>query len=220
MPTVAELEATLAKERAEVDRARKLVDAVYRDPNLRGGVAKHIKALYPDQHLVGDDWDAATAPVRGEVEGLKKQLENMASLLKKRDEDEAAARKERENADYTARLAAAREQFNLTDEGFKAMVGRMTETKNYTDPFSAAAYIVSQTPPAAPTGPLYGAGNLNFAGASEPSDDAEYKLLHSGLDGPSKFLEANIRRAFDPRTAKDYVAKEMGKAYADMAFMQ
>jgi hypothetical protein len=81
----------------------------------------------------------------------------------------------------------------------------------------AAAFILSQEPPAIPAGPMYGSGYVNFANSAEVVDDARYRLLHSGQDGPARYLEAEIRDAFGPN-AKDYVAKEMGRTYAELAF--
>lgn len=201
----------------ELEASRKLLASVYQDPNLRGGIRDHIKKHFPDRHLIDDDVEAATGPIRKELEKLQKQNEELLANFKKRDENEDKSRKEQQDADYATRLHSARRQFNLTDEGFDQMVARMKETGNYTDPMAAAAYIVSQAPPALPPGSLYGTNISTFAGHGEPAADQDYKLLHSGLDGPARYLEKHIRDAFGPN-GKAYVEREMGKTYADLAF--
>lgn len=201
----------------ELQRSRDLLAKVWSDPNLRSGVRKHIKELFPDRHLPDDDFDAVAAPLKAENADLKKRFDDLEALLKKRDDDAEKARKDRDDARFGDQLQEARKKFSLTDEGFKQMVDRMTETKAY-DPMAAAAYVVSQAPPTLPPGPLYGTNALNFA-ATEGSEIERYKMLHQGLDGPAKYLEAEIRDCFGPN-GKDYVAREMGKQYADMAFAQ
>jgi hypothetical protein len=206
----------IAAQQAELDRSRKLIEKAWSDPTLRPALRKHVKDLFPDRHLVDDDVEAATAPLRSDMEKIQKQNEELLAALKKRDEDDAKARKEREDATFAEKMESARREYNLTDEGFELMKKRMLDTHAF-DPQAAAAYIVSQTPPSLPAGPLYGSASLNFANSAEASDDARYKILHSGLDGPAKYLEAEIRDCFGPN-GKDYVAKEMGKTYADLAF--
>ena len=100
-------------------------------------------------------------------------------------------------------------KFNLTDDGRKAMIERMQETKAY-DPCAAAAYIVSQAPPAI-AGPVFGPQALNFAGSAEVAEDR--KLLHRD---PEAYFDSEVRKMLtNPR---DYVAKEMGENYARMSF--
>jgi hypothetical protein len=214
MPTAEELAAD--KERERVQSAA-LLSAIYADPNLRPGVVKHLKAKFPDRHLVDDDFEAVSAPLKAQIDAQNAKIDELLGTIKQRDEDAAKRDAERRDVDYEANLKAARQKFALTDEGFEQMVARMKATGNYTDPDAAAAYIVSQAPPAIPTGPMYGSGYVNFANSAEVSDDARYKLLHSGQDGPAKYLEAEIRDCFGPN-GKDYVAKEMGKTYAELAF--
>ena len=200
----------------ELQRSRELLAKVWGDPNLRPGVRKYIKDLFPDRHLPDDDFDAIAAPLRAENADLKKGIDELKDMLKKRDEAAEKERVERTDTLYANRLEDARRKFALTDEGYAQMKARMIETGNHTDPMAAAAYIVSQTPPVLPSGPLYGTNALDFA-KTEGSDLERYKLLHQGLDGPAKYLEAEIRDCFGPN-GKDYVAREMGRAYADLAF--
>lgn len=209
--------ALTADQQRELQQSRDLLAAVWGDPSLRAGVRKHLKDKFPDRRLPDDDFEAISAPLRADIDNLKKQNQELLDTLKKRDEDASKRETERRDLDYAASLKKAREQFALTDEGFDKMVAHMKATGNYTDPMGAAAFIVSQTPPALPPGPLYGSGYVNFAGSAEVSDNKRYKLLHSGQDGPAKYLEAEIRDAFGPN-AKDYVAREMGKTYAELAF--
>lgn len=64
---------------------------------------------------------------------------------------------------------------------------------------------------------LYDLEYLNFADSRTASEVDRYRLLHTGLDGPSRYLEAEVREAFGPN-AEMYVATEMGSTYAKMAF--
>lgn len=207
----------LTPEQLELQRSRELLEAAWKDPALRSGLRKHIKEKFPDRHLVDDDFDAVSAPLRADIDDLKKQNQELLDTIKKRDEEREKRLTERRDAEYITNLEAARKRFALSDEGFEKMKAHMLATGNYTDAMGAAAYILSQEPPVIAPGPLYGSGYVNFANSSEVSDDARYKLLHSGQDGPAKYLEAEIRDAFGPN-AKDYVAKEMGRTYAELAF--
>lgn len=205
------------KEALELRRSRELIAKVYADPILRPGLRKHLKDSLPELHLPDDDFDAMSAPLRLQNEALAKQIEEMSANLKQR--DEAAAKREQELRDsqYADRLEAATKRFNLTDEGRQKMIDHMKATGNYTDPLGAAAYVVSQEPPTMAPGPMYGSSTINFAGVGDSSELERYKLLHSGLDGPGRYLEAEIRDAFGPN-AQQYVAKEMGRTYAELAF--
>jgi hypothetical protein len=202
-----------------LQRSRELLAKVWGDPNLRGGVRKYVKELFPDRHLPDDDFDAIAAPLKAENVALQKKLDDFLESQKKRDEDLAKREEEANNARYAGELDAAVKRFGLTDEGRQKMIARMQETRNFTAPMDAAAYIVSQEPPVMPSGPLYGSATLDFAGGGEAAKLDEYKVLHSGLDGPSKYLEQEIRKCFGPN-GKEYVAKEMGRTYADLAFAQ
>ena len=106
---------------------------------------------------------------------------------------------------------AAREEFRLSDAGFDAMIARMKETGNYTDPRAAAALVVAENPPPAPAGPMYGNSDLNFAGSS--TIDPKYQLLHQN---PEKYFDSEVRAMLS--NPRDYVAKEMGEQYATLAF--
>lgn len=201
----------------ELQRSRDLIAKAWGDPNLRPGLRKHLKDLFPERHVPDDDFDALAEPLRKQNEALAKQVGDLVDTLKKRDDDQAKREQEQRDSAYAERFEAACKRFNLTDEGRQKVVDRMKETGAYGDPVAAAAYIVSQEPPMMAPGPLYGSSTLNFAGAGEKSEQERYKLLHSGLDGPGKYLEAEIRDAFGAN-AKDYVAREMGRTYADLAF--
>jgi hypothetical protein len=197
---------------AEADRYQNLVAKLWADPELGGAVRKLAKEQYPDVTLPEDSLAPILAP-------LQKQNQALADELKALREDRAADRKAREDAekeradsDFAKRFDEAAAQYNLTDEGKAKMRERMVETKNYTDPYAAAAFILSQNPPAPPPGPMYGAADLNFAGSSQV--DPSYALLHQD---PGKYLDSEIRKAWGPN-AKEYVAREMGQMYADLAF--
>lgn len=203
----------------ELQRSRDLIAKAWGDPNLRPGLRKHLKELFPDRHVPDDDFDVIAEPLRRQNEELAKQVGSLVETLKARDEEAKKRDQEQRDSAYAERFEAACKRFNLTDEGRQKVIDRMKETGAYGDPLAAAAYIVSQEPPVAPSGALFGSNQLNFAGIGETSDLERYKLLHSGVDGPAKYLEAEIRDAFGPNS-KEYVAKEMGRMYADLAYAQ
>lgn len=210
---------TTTVDAAELDRLRKVIQKVWRDPEIGAAVRKHAKDVVPDLPLPEDDLEPVLAPLRNENKKLADSLEKISKLLEKRDEDDAKKVTERRDADYAAMIEEAAKRFSLTGEGRDKMIERLREFPS-TDPMAAAAYVVSQNPPPPPPGPLYGSNVLNFAGSSDPGTDDLYKLLHSGPMGPEKYLEAHIQKAWDPRTSKEYVASVMGKTYADLAFAE
>jgi hypothetical protein len=201
----------IASERAQAANYRNLVSKVWDDPNLGGPVRKLAKEMFPDLRLPEDTIAPALAP-------LLKQNEELAARLKELADDRASEKKAREDkekadrdADFETRLKAARDKYKLTDEGFDKMVARMKETGNYTDPFAAAAFIVSENPPPAEVGPVFGPGDLNFAGSA--TVDPKYELLHRN---PERYFDNEVRTML--QNPKAYVAQEMGPQYAELAF--
>lgn len=195
----------------EAERYRRLVAKLWNDPELGASVRKMAKGEFPEVTLPEDTF----API---LEPFRKQNQALADELKAMREERAAEKKAAEDAvkkqtddDFAVRIKKARQEFNLTDEGFEKMVAHMKETGNYSDPRGAAAFIVSQNPPPPAPGPMYGPGDLNFAGSSVA--DENYKLLHQN---PEKYFDSEVRKMIaNPR---DYVAKEMGEQYAQLAF--
>ena len=195
----------------ENQRYRRLVSKAWNDPELGPLVRKLAKAEFPEVTLP----EETMAPL---LEPFKKQNQALADELKAMREERAAEKaaavdlaKAKQESDFSERLKKARQEFNLTDEGFDKMVAHMKETGNYSDPRGAAAFIVSQNPPPPPPGPLYGPGDLNFAGSSQVDDN--YKLLHQN---PEKYFDSEVRKMLS--NPRDYVAKEMGDQYATLAF--
>lgn len=216
MPTVEDYQKLVGQQKAtadNLDRYQKVLAKVWDDPELGPAVRKAAKEVLPNLRTPADD----VSPI---LEPLRKQNDSLAAELKAMREEREAEKKAREerdkaaaDADFERKINEARKSFNLTDEGFDKMVAHMKATGNYTDPMGAAALIVSQNPPPPPPGPMYGASDLNFAGSGQI--DENYRLLH---ESPERYLDAEIRKAWDPRTARDYVAKEMGEQYANLAF--
>ena len=196
---------------APADAYQQIVTKLWDHPELGAAIRRTAKEVKPDLRLPEDALAPALAP-------LMKQNEELAARLKAFDDERTAEKKEREekakaerDADFERQLKGARDKFKLTDEGFDAMVARMKATGNYTDPYAAAALIVSENPPPAPTGPVYGPGDLNFAGSS--TIDPKYQLLHQN---PEKYFDSEVRAMLS--NPRDYVAKEMGEQYATLAF--
>lgn len=192
-------------------RHKALVDKLWFDPELGSAVRNRAKQLYPELQLPEDTVDPILAPLRKENETLKNRLD---ALEKERaDEKKAIEDKKREDIDkdFERKIKQAREHFKLTDEGFDAMIARMKETSNYTDPMAAAAYIVSQNPPVETPSNVLAPGMLDFAGSAVV--DPKYKLLHQN---PEQYFDNEVRSML--KNPRGYVAQELGEEAARVAF--
>ena len=188
-------------------RAQELLEQLWLDGDIGEKIRKAAKAKFPDAKILDDTVAPFVAPLKAENAALKERLDKMEA---DRAAEREAAEKHSAQTNLESALARARQDYNLTDEGFDKMVAHMKETGNYSDPRGAAAFIVSQNPPPPPPGPLYGPGDLNFAGSSTVNED--YRLLHQN---PEKYFDSEVRKMLtNPR---DYVAKEMGDQYATLA---
>lgn len=171
-----------------VARAMKLVDNLTTDPKLGPDVRKRAKELFSDIHTVEDDVDPLVAPIRQSVSELAEQNKKILERLEARDKADADAKAE---IALSEKLARARSEFGLTDDGYAKMIDRMKATGNLTDPEAAAAYIVSKAPKPQPTStPSFLPQSANLFGSSSKSDDADLIALHRD---PEAYLEAQLR---------------------------
>jgi hypothetical protein len=155
-------------------RAEELLNELLRDGEVGGKVRKLAKAKYPDARIVDIDSVAEplVAPLKAENAALKERLDKLeeARATEKEDAEKRVAQTNLETA-----LTKARQDYNLTDEGFDKMVARMKETGNYADADAAAAWVASKTPAPAAPGPTWRGQDLNLFG-SKDRDEALVKL--------------------------------------------
>ncbi len=173
-------------------RAQELLDKLWTDGKLGAEVRAKAKELYPDVRIPEDDINPVLAPALAELQAARDELKaERESIAKERSDAADAATK----LNLESQLDAARNRFNLTDDGFDKMVARMKETGNYTDAEAAAAWVAQQTPPPKAPANYLGPQALNFAGSAE--QDERFKLLHTDPGG--KFLDKEFNDFFaDP----------------------
>jgi hypothetical protein len=183
-------------------RAAELLDDLLRDGELGGKIRKLAKAKFPDANIVDIESVAEplVAPLKAENKALKERLDALEAGLQK-DKTDAETRAAQTNLEQA--LAKARQDYNLTDEGFDKMVARMKETGNYADADAAAAWVASKTPPAAPAGPLWRSQDLNLFGTKDKNE--ELARLHRD---PIGFQDDQIEEFL--RNPDKFVAETLG----------
>jgi hypothetical protein len=172
-------------------RAEELLNELLRDGDVGGKVRKIAKAKFPDSRIVDIESIAEplVAPLKAENDALKARLDKIEADRQK-DAEEAEKRAAQTNLEQA--LAKARNDYNLTDEGFDKMVARMKETGNYADADAAAAWVASKTPPAAPAGPTWRTQDLNLFGTKD-RDEARAKLHRDPIGFQDDQIEAFLR---------------------------
>lgn len=167
---------TPAAETAE-QRAAKLVDALWADTSPAGkAVRAKAKELFPDVTTPEDTLAPVIAPMQAALEEMREKFEKAEEA---RQASEAARAESDAKVDMSARLNAAADRVGLTGDGLDKMVARMHETKNYTDPEAAAAWVAQQTPPTVVPKAQWGDRHLDFVGSKNKVDDELFRQLHT-----------------------------------------
>ena len=184
------------------ERAAKLLDSLWNDGKVGPALRAKTKELFPEVSLPDDQFEPIVSPMREALEATTAELKALR-------EERAAEKKANEAAafqtDFESRIAAARDKFRLTPEGFDAMVSRMKETQNYTDADAAAAWVKSQEPPPKAAGPSWAPSKLDLFGSS--NTDERYRLLHTD---PQAYQDAELMEfVADP---DKYVRETFGAA--------
>lgn len=183
-------------------RAEQLVGKLLADSTVSAKVREQAKALFADDppNFPEDRLEPMTAALREQMEAQKAELDAMREerAADKKAAEDAAAKTNLDNA-----LAAAKEKYGLTSEGFEKMVERMRETQNFTDAEAAAAWVAQANPPVKAPKNTYGSGSINiFEGGGE--DEAKQLLTN-----PESFLDAQLNKfAQDPDA---YVRETFGQ---------
>ena len=195
----------MAEATAAQIRAEQLVNKLWRDGKLGADVQKLAKETFPDAeiHTVDETLAPVLAPFRAQNEALAAELKAM------REEREADRKAAKDRADeyqkisFQAQISKARDDYNLTDEGFDKMVERMKSTGNYQDPEAAAAWVSSKEPPPPPPGPTFGPQSLNLFGTQKA--DENLALLHRD---PERYADEQF--ALFQSDPDKYVAETFG----------
>ena len=188
---------------AAKSRLELLSDNLWADKSDLGRLVRaRAKELFPDIVTPDEQAETAVAPLKGEVEDLKKQLTGALDRLAAREKAEADLKAE---VDLGVKLTEARKAFGLTDAGYDTMIKRMQETGNVTDAMAAAAWVVSQMPKPEPSSsPSWMPEAMNLFGSNKREE--QWEALHKD---PRKYLDDQLREFVkDPDR---YVAETFGQ---------
>lgn len=173
------------------DRDKAFVAKLFGDKSELGRNARKLaKEMFPDIAIPEDNVEpaveAATAPLKAEVDTVKTQLADALNRLAAREKADADLQAENTMAQ---KLAAARSAYGLTQSGYDKMVARMQETGNAFDADAAAAWVVSQMPKPEPTNtPSWMPEPSNLFGSQKK--DEQFEALHKD---PRKYLDDQLR---------------------------
>ena len=163
---------------ADLQRAARLLDSVYTDPEIGMQVKRVVKRIEPNTPIPELAAESVLAPVMEQVGGIAAAVAKMNERL----DAEALERQQAAQADKLAReMAAARTRFQLTDEGTEGMIALMRE-KGITDPVDAAELYVARQPKPklASARNTYGSSYQDVTGVG--SDKAKEELLTKDYD--------------------------------------
>jgi hypothetical protein len=161
-------------------RLKELFGALWNDGELGAKVRAKAKEKFPDITLPEESFSPILEPLKKSNETLRAEIE---AMRKEREEEKAAAAERARQTTFEEGVKKAVSTYALSEDGAKKMVERMFETKNYTDPDAAAAWVAAQTTPAAAPGPSWAIGDkkANFFG--EADYDEKFKKLHNDPQG-------------------------------------
>ena len=125
-------------------RAQELLEQLWLDGDIGEKIRKAAKAKFPDAKILDDTVAPFVAPLKAENAALKERLDKMEA---DRAAEREAAEKHSAQTNLESALARARQDYNLTDEGFDKMVARMKETGNYADADAAAIRALARPSP-------------------------------------------------------------------------
>ena len=186
-----------------LQRAQKLVDALWSDKDQGAKIRAKAKELFPDIRTVDEAAEPVVAPLRAALEEKDKQLKELgdkvSAFLKEKEDKEL-------EASFETKLSKARSKYNLTDEGMQKVLDRMKETKNFTDVDGAAAAVLFDTPAPKPTsGPSWMPQSINLFGSQEREE--KWESLHNN---PQKYMDDQLREFV--RDPDAYVRETFGNA--------
>ena len=167
-------------------RAEALLNELLTDPTLGADVRAKAKAKFTDVQFVEDRFDPMVAGLRDELASIKAEREAEKTA---REAEKAQQEADKAQSSLEAAITAARSKYALNDEGFEKMVERMRATGNVADAEAAAAWVAQNQPKPAAPGPSWAPADLNLFGASQESQDAKVRLLHTN---PERFFDQEV----------------------------
>lgn len=180
-------------------RAAELLESLWNDGEFGEKIQAKAKEKYPDAKTMGDALTPFISPLKAQNEKL---FEELKAIREERAAERKASEENSAKTNLEQALNSARQNYNLTDEGFDKMVSRMKETGNYQDADAAAAWVASKTPPVAPKGPTWAPQDLNLFGTKTAEegmadlhrDPVGYqdKQLAEFFKNPDKFVEETL----------------------------
>jgi hypothetical protein len=171
----------------EHERALALVNSLWNDSEVGMMLQEKAKAAFPDIRTTSEAYAPIRADMDRQLAAQQKVIDDLKAEREADKKEREAEVAERQKKTFEQQIAAAREAYSLTDEGFDKMVARMKETGNYTDPESAAAWVASKTPPKPVSGPTFGPQDLNLFGSSQ--HDEKLAALHKN---PERYMDMEL----------------------------
>lgn len=179
-------------EEAVKDKALLLLDKMLKDKKHGTAIKRAIHEIDPTTNFPElDVEETIVAPVRGEVEDVRKQVAGIGEKLDKF--LKAAEDRDAENA-LASDLQGVQAKFHLTEDGLRKVMERMRD-KNNPDAEAAAAFVVSQIPrgkPAAATGTDHLPQNFDLKRMFNGSDDADDRAKAITKD-PWAYFDSEVR---------------------------
>jgi len=160
-------------------RARGLLDKLWSDPKEGMAFKRKAKAIMPELRIPDVEAIDSVAPV---IEARIGDVDTkLNKLIERLDTNDKKTREKNEEADFEAACAAARKEYQLTDDGWAKVIERMKATNN-PDPAAAAAWVTDHMPRPKPIGGSSGFGpqKLNLFGSGRVDED--WKELHQDPD--------------------------------------
>jgi hypothetical protein len=186
-------------------RAAQLIDELWNDPDIGARIQAKAKEKFPDVRTPDTGLAPHLDPFRKQLEAQQEEMKKLREELSERDKKDKERQEAADKLTYEQKLAAARDAFRLTDEGYQKMLDHMKATSNYHDAMGAAAFIASQNPPPPPPGPSFGPQHLNLFGSKNL--DESLALLHRD---PEAYRDAELTEFF--KNPDKYVAETLGNA--------
>ncbi len=180
-------------------RAEQLIFSLWNDPEYGPKIREAAKKQFGDIKTLEDD--PVVGSIKAQNDALSKKLDEALTRLNKRDEDDEQTKTFRQMEEA---VGAAQRKFALTDEGRAKMLDRMKETKNFSDPEAAAAWVSHSTPPETPKS-TFSPAKTDFYGSA--SFDESWKKLHLN---PDKYVDDEL--TLFSKDPDKYTAETLGRA--------
>lgn len=183
-------------EEAVKEKSVLLLDRLLKNPKLAPSLKRAIKEIEPAANFPElEVEDQLVAPMRQDVDGVRKQVEGIGERLDKflkgiedRDAENALA----------GELSSVQGKYHLTEDGLRKVMERMRD-KNNPDAESAAAWVVEQIPrgrPATATGTDHLPQNFDLKRMFDGQSDAGDRAAAVSKD-PWAYFDNEVRSIID-----------------------